>query len=104
MAHRERHRSERIGWLRAAVLGANDGIVSTASLVVGVAAASAVGAWLNAAVLYVVLAGRGHYRAPARLLLRIARQVAAEGVAADAAGNVYGAEVGPRQAVKYTRQ
>lgn len=40
--HRERHRTERIGWLRAAVLGANDGIVSTASLVVGVAAASAV--------------------------------------------------------------
>lgn len=35
----ERHRSHRIGWLRAAVLGANDGIVSTASLVVGVAAA-----------------------------------------------------------------
>ena len=39
--HRERHRTERIGWLRAAVLGANDGIVSTASLVVGVAAAHA---------------------------------------------------------------
>ena len=39
--HRERHRSERIGWLRAAVLGANDGILSTASLVVGVAAAHA---------------------------------------------------------------
>jgi VIT1/CCC1 family predicted Fe2+/Mn2+ transporter len=39
--HRERHRTERIGWLRAAVLGANDGIVSTASLVVGVAAADA---------------------------------------------------------------
>ena len=39
MSHKERHRSERIGWLRAAVLGANDGIVSTASLVVGVAAA-----------------------------------------------------------------
>ena len=37
--HLERHRSERIGWLRAAVLGANDGIVSTASLIVGVAAA-----------------------------------------------------------------
>jgi VIT1/CCC1 family predicted Fe2+/Mn2+ transporter len=37
----ERHKSERIGWLRAAVLGANDGIVSTASLVVGVAAAEA---------------------------------------------------------------
>ena len=41
MAHRELHRSERIGWLRAAVLGANDGIVSTASLVLGVAAAGA---------------------------------------------------------------
>jgi VIT1/CCC1 family predicted Fe2+/Mn2+ transporter len=41
MPHRERHRSERIGWLRAGVLGANDGIVSTASLVVGVAAADA---------------------------------------------------------------
>jgi vacuolar iron transporter family protein len=39
MRHIERHRSTRIGWLRAAVLGANDGIVSTASLVVGVAAA-----------------------------------------------------------------
>jgi VIT1/CCC1 family predicted Fe2+/Mn2+ transporter len=41
MPHRERHRTERIGWLRAAVLGANDGIVSTASLVVGVAAGGA---------------------------------------------------------------
>ena len=41
MPHSERHRNERIGWLRAAVLGANDGIVSTASLVVGVAAAQA---------------------------------------------------------------
>lgn len=39
--HTERHRTDRIGWLRAAVLGANDGIVSTASLVVGVAAAHA---------------------------------------------------------------
>ncbi len=39
--HGERHFSERIGWLRAAVLGANDGVVSTASLVVGVAAAGA---------------------------------------------------------------
>src|SRR4051812_35504520 len=37
--HPEEHRSERIGWLRAAVLGANDGIVSTARLIVGVAAA-----------------------------------------------------------------
>ncbi|MBE2236435.1 MAG: VIT family protein [Caldilineaceae bacterium] len=40
-SHREEHRTDRIGWLRAAVLGANDGILSTASLVVGVAAASA---------------------------------------------------------------
>lgn len=39
--HRERHLVSRIGWLRAAVLGANDGIVSTASLILGVAAASA---------------------------------------------------------------
>jgi len=39
--HFERHYAERIGWLRAAVMGANDGIVSTASLVVGVAAAHA---------------------------------------------------------------
>lgn len=37
--HKERHRSERVGWLRAAVLGANDGILSTSSLVLGVAAA-----------------------------------------------------------------
>jgi vacuolar iron transporter family protein len=39
VAHAERHRTGRIGWLRAAVLGANDGIVSTSSLVLGVAAA-----------------------------------------------------------------
>ena len=41
MRHPETHRTHRIGWLRAAVLGANDGIVSTASLIVGVAAADA---------------------------------------------------------------
>ena len=39
--HTERHAVERIGWLRAAVLGANDGIVSTASLIVGIAASAA---------------------------------------------------------------
>jgi len=39
--HKEHHRTDNIGWLRAAVLGANDGIVSTASLIVGVAAAGA---------------------------------------------------------------
>lgn len=41
MSHHEIHRLHRVGWLRAAVLGANDGIVSTASLIIGVAAASA---------------------------------------------------------------
>jgi len=41
MRHIENHRTQRIGWLRAAVLGANDGIVSTASLILGVAAAGA---------------------------------------------------------------
>ena len=41
MTHHEVHRSHRVGWLRAAVLGANDGIVSTASLIIGVAAANA---------------------------------------------------------------
>jgi VIT1/CCC1 family predicted Fe2+/Mn2+ transporter len=39
MIHRELHRAERVGWLRAAVLGANDGLISTSSIVVGVAAA-----------------------------------------------------------------
>lgn len=51
--HRERHRTQHIGWLRAAVLGANDGIVSTASLVVGVAASNAT----HAAVLVAGVAG-----------------------------------------------
>jgi VIT1/CCC1 family predicted Fe2+/Mn2+ transporter len=41
MRHAELHRTEHIGWMRAAVLGANDGLISTASLVVGVAAAQA---------------------------------------------------------------
>ena len=41
MSHHELHRSHRTGWLRAAVMGANDGIVSTASLIIGVAAAGA---------------------------------------------------------------
>jgi VIT1/CCC1 family predicted Fe2+/Mn2+ transporter len=40
MTHHEHHRAHRVGWLRAAVLGANDGIVSTASLIIGVAAAN----------------------------------------------------------------
>lgn len=52
--HREGHRVQRVGWLRAAVLGANDGLISTASLVLGVAAASA-GAPAN--VLVVATAG-----------------------------------------------
>lgn len=48
--HRERHRTKRLGWLRAAVLGADDGVVSTASLVLGVAAA-------NVAQSHILLAG-----------------------------------------------
>ena len=52
-AHREFHRSDRIGWLRAAVLGANDGVISTASLVVGVAASGA----SPSAILVVAVAG-----------------------------------------------
>jgi len=40
MTHHEKHKSHRVGWLRAAVLGANDGIVSTSSLIIGVAAAN----------------------------------------------------------------
>ena len=40
MSHHEAHKAHRVGWLRAAVLGANDGIVSTASLIIGVAAAN----------------------------------------------------------------
>ena len=40
MRHRERHKADRVGWLRAAVLGANDGLISTSALVVGVAAAN----------------------------------------------------------------
>ncbi len=50
MTHHEVHRSHRIGWLRASVLGANDGIVSTSSLIIGVAAA-------NTAQSAIVLAG-----------------------------------------------
>ena len=41
MRHQETHRIEHLGWLRAAVLGANDGMISTASLLVGIAAAHA---------------------------------------------------------------
>ena len=53
MVHPERHHAGRVGWLRAAVLGANDGLISTASLVVGVAAAHS----SREAVLIAALAG-----------------------------------------------
>lgn len=53
MTHNEVHRSHRVGWLRAAVLGANDGIVSTASLIIGVAAAGTT----HASILLAGLAG-----------------------------------------------
>ena len=55
--HLERHRTDRIGWLRAAVLGANDGIVSTASLVVGVAAANVTGSEIMVAGVAGLVAG-----------------------------------------------
>lgn len=55
--HVERHRTDRIGWLRAAVLGANDGIVSTASLVVGVAASSAASSEILVAAIAGLVAG-----------------------------------------------
>lgn len=55
--HFESHRTARIGWLRAAVLGANDGIVSTASLVVGVAAANAAGSEIMVAGVAGLVAG-----------------------------------------------
>ena len=56
--HKENHLIERIGWLRAAVLGANDGLISTSSLIVGVAEASAVqvvGADYRAAIAFLIL-------------------------------------------------
>ena len=68
--------------------------------VVGVAAASAAGAWLNVSVLYAVLAARGHYRVPGRLLLRIGRQLLAAGAmgaalwfARDLLAGYYAAEI-----------
>ena len=57
LRHLERHRTKRIGWLRAAVLGANDGIVSTASLVLGVAAAHATHANILIAAIAGLVAG-----------------------------------------------
>lgn len=53
MRHRERHRTAHIGWLRAAVLGANDGLISTASLVIGVASSGSA----RAAILIAGVAG-----------------------------------------------
>lgn len=57
MRHEETHRSERIGWLRAAVMGANDGIVSTASLILGVAAAGGTGSEVTVAGMAGLVAG-----------------------------------------------
>ena len=57
MMHRETHRRERVAWLRAAVLGADDGIVSTASLILGVAASSAPSSAITIAGLAGLIAG-----------------------------------------------
>ncbi len=74
LAQRERHLVDRIGWLRAAVLGANDGIVSTASLIVGVAAAAATRDDVLIAGVAGLVAGK---RAPERGTIR-RREVASE--------------------------
>ena len=58
-AHVERHLSHRVGWLRAAVLGANDGITSTAALIVGVAAADATRGGVFTAGMAALVAGAG---------------------------------------------
>ncbi len=55
MKHSEFHRTHRVGWLRAAVLGANDGIVSTASLIVGVAALASAGTFAVGAAMPLLL-------------------------------------------------
>ncbi|HEX3894802.1 MAG TPA: VIT family protein [Rudaea sp.] len=55
--HREHHLTQRVGWLRAAVLGANDGVVSTASLIVGVASANSTQAAIITAGLASLVAG-----------------------------------------------
>jgi vacuolar iron transporter family protein len=57
MRHEEHHRSERIGWLRAAVMGANDGIVSVASLILGVVAAGGTGSQVAVAGMAGLVAG-----------------------------------------------
>jgi hypothetical protein len=60
--HEEQHRTERIGWLRAADLGANDGIVSTGSLIMSVAAAEAARANIIVAGVAGLAAGRCRWR------------------------------------------
>src|SRR6476469_289966 len=57
LRHPETHRTQNIGWLRAAVLGANDGIVSTASLVIGVAAANVTHSGVLVAAVAALVAG-----------------------------------------------
>ena len=63
-AHAEGHRGQRAGWLRAAVLGADDGIVSTASLVIGVAASAASQSVVLVAGLAGLVAGAIHRNRP----------------------------------------
>ena len=77
LRQKERHRTERIGWLRATVLGANDGIVSTASLVLGVAHSNiliAVVAGFVAGAMSMAAGEYGlftHRRTPNRSILRL---------------------------------
>ena len=62
--HLERHRTDRVGWLRAAVLGANDGIVSTASLLMGIAGSNAGHANLVLAAVAGLVGGAARARRP----------------------------------------
>ena len=79
MIHKEHHRSHRSGWLRAAVLGANDGIVSTSSLILGVAAAAtAQSDILLAGVAYLLSALFGRYHSLAAKLRRKTTPLALE--------------------------
>ena len=71
--HAENHRSEHVGWLRAAVLGANDGIISVAGLVVGVAASGASHGTVLASGIAAVVAGAMSTDAEAEINERVYR-------------------------------
>ena len=77
-SNKEHHHTDRIGWLRAAVLGANDGILSTSSLVLGVAAAHATHRNLLVAGMAGLVAGAMSMAAGESMFLSIRRQIQKE--------------------------